>query len=98
MGRWTGPGSEAAANTIVHFWLCHTVHLCMGSVSGAVHIDLAVKVLWFVYWEANSHPGCMNGLRKRYSHLVGGLFLVGKTVFVLNECCRVLEYRLMHVC
>ena len=36
-----------------------------------MHIDLAVKVLWFVYWEANSHPGCMNGLRKRYSHLVG---------------------------
>ena len=70
----------------------------MGSVLGAVHIDLAVKVLWFVYWEANSHPGCMNGLRKRYSHFVRGLISGREDCFVLNECCRVLEYRLMYVC
>ena len=27
---------------------------------------------------ANSHPGCMNRLRKCYSHLLGGSFLAGK--------------------
>ena len=28
--------------------------------------------------SANSCPGCMERLRKRYSHLVGGSFLAGK--------------------
>ena len=34
--------------------------------------------------RANSHPGCMNGLRKCNSHFVGGLFLAGKAGWVLN--------------
>ena len=29
-------------------------------------------------WWAHSRPGCMNRLRKRYSHLLGGSFLAGK--------------------
>ena len=35
---------------------------------------------------ANSCPGCMNRLRKCYSHLVGGSLLVGKASWVLSEC------------
>ena len=33
---------------------------------------------------ANSHPGCTNGLRKLYFHLVVGSFLTGMAVWVLN--------------
>ena len=37
---------------------------------------------------ANSCPGCMDRLRKRYSltHLVGGSFLAGKVVWTLSGC------------
>ena len=35
---------------------------------------------------ANSCPGCMNRLRKCYSRLVGGLFLVGKATWALSGC------------
>ena len=57
---------------------------------------------------ANSHPGCMNGHRKGYSHLLGGLFLAGKAVWVLNRglqaenadyCMLVNEWALLnHAC
>ena len=43
------------------------------------------KALFGTRW-ANSHPGCMNRLRKHYSHLVGGSFLAGKTVWALSRC------------
>ena len=35
---------------------------------------------------ANSCPDCMDRLRKRYSHLVGGSFLAGKAAWALNRC------------
>ena len=35
---------------------------------------------------ANSRPGCMSRLRKRYSHLPGGLFLAGKASWALSGC------------
>ena len=34
----------------------------------------------------NSCPGCMNRLRKCYSHLLGGSFLARKASWVLNGC------------
>ena len=34
----------------------------------------------------NSRPGCMRRLRKRYSHLSGGLFLAGKASWSLSGC------------
>ena len=34
----------------------------------------------------NSHPSCMNGLRKPNSHLVGGSFLAERAVWFLNMC------------
>ena len=34
---------------------------------------------------ANSCPGCMNRLRKRYSHLVVGSFLAGKAAWALSR-------------
>ena len=37
-------------------------------------------------WWANSCPGCVDRLRKRYSHLVGGLFLAGKAAWALSGC------------
>ena len=76
---------------LVHFWLCHTVHLCMGFVQGAVHMvaaRLGCKAVVVGTRMANSHPGSINGHRKhrkRYSYLVGGLFVLGKTIFVLNQ-------------
>ena len=35
---------------------------------------------------ANSCPGCMDRLIKRYSHLVGGSFLAGKVAWTLSGC------------
>ena len=35
---------------------------------------------------ANSYPGCMDRLRKHYSHLVGGSFLAGKVAWTLSGC------------
>ena len=35
---------------------------------------------------ANSCPGCMDRLRKRYSHLVGGSFLARKVAWTLSGC------------
>ena len=36
--------------------------------------------------RANSHPGRMNELRKRYFHFVGGLFLGGRAGCAMKEC------------
>ena len=35
---------------------------------------------------ANFHPGCMDRLRKRYSHLVRGSFLAWKAAWALRGC------------
>ena len=35
---------------------------------------------------AYSHPGCIDRLRKRSSHLLGGLFLAGKAAWALSRC------------
>ena len=35
---------------------------------------------------ANSCPGCMDRLRKRYSHFVEGSFLAGKVAWALSRC------------
>ena len=35
---------------------------------------------------ANSCPGCMDRLRKHYSHLVGSSFLAGKVAWTLSGC------------
>ena len=35
---------------------------------------------------ANSCPGCMDGLRECYSHLVEDSFLVGKAAWALSTC------------
>ena len=35
---------------------------------------------------ANSCPGCMDRLRKRYSHLVEGSFLGGKVALAMTRC------------
>ena len=64
-----------------------------GHPQGAVHMAAARlgcnKAMVDAGW-ANSHPGCLNGLRKRYSHLTGGSFLEGclgaKQVFANREC------------
>ena len=64
----------------------------MGEVGGVTHrvlwtsqlLDLAVKGHGWHRWD-NSCPGYMNRLRKCYSHLVGGSFLVGKGVWTLSE-------------
>ena len=38
---------------------------------------------------ANSCPGCMDRLRKRHSHLVGGSFLAGKVAWALSGCLTI---------
>ena len=35
-------------------------------------------------WLAISCPGCVDRFRKRYSHLVGDLFLAGKSAWDLS--------------
>ena len=36
----------------------------------------------------NSYPGCMDRLRKRRSHLVGGSFLAEKAAWALSGCLQ----------
>ena len=45
-------------------------------------LGLAVKVPW----GGISCPGCMDRLRKRYSHLVWDSFLAGKAAWALSGC------------
>ena len=60
-----------------------------GHLQGDLHIVAArlgcqtamVGIRW-----ANSRPGCMDRLRKRYSHLVGVSFLAGKAAWALSGC------------
>ena len=65
-------------------------------LQGAMHMAAArlgcKRAMVGTRW-ANSHPGCMNRLRKHYSHLVGGLFLAGKAAWALSGICR-----LLHAC
>ena len=67
----------------------NAAHLWMGSVStervGQRRLDCK-KAMVGTGW-ANPRPGCMNGVRKYYFHLVCGSFLVGDTSWLLNECC-----------
>ena len=46
---------------------------------------------------ANSCPGCIDRLRKRYSHLVGGSFLAGKGAWTLSGCMTTknADYRIL---
>ena len=48
-------------------------------------LGLAVKTAMIGTEWANSHPGCMNRRRKRYSHLLGGSFLAGKAAWTLER-------------
>ena len=64
-----------------------------GHPQGAVHMAAAglgcKRAMVGTGW-ANSHPGCMNRLRKHYSHLVGGLFLARnfKAAWALSSICQ----------
>ena len=46
---------------------------------------MAVKAPWLVP-GGPTLASCMDRLKKRYSHLVGGLFLAGKAVLALSTC------------
>jgi len=73
----------------VHFWSVHAVHLHMGLAQGAVHMvatRLGCKGVVVDTGRANSHPSCMNRLKKCYSHIVRRLFLAGKAGWVMKEC------------
>ena len=58
-----------------------------GHPQGAVHKAAArfgcKRAVVGTGW-GNSCPHCMNRLRKRYSHLIGGLSLAGKAVWALS--------------
>ena len=60
-----------------------------GHLQGAVHTAAArldcKRTMVGTRW-ANSRPGCMSRLRKRYSHLSGGSFLAGKASWALSRC------------
>ena len=61
----------------------------MGQGEVAVHMAAArfgCKMTMVGTEWANSWPGCMSTLRKRYSHHSGGSFLAGKPSLALNGC------------
>ena len=50
-------------------------------------LGLAVKAPWLEPGgPILACPGCMDRLRKHYSHLVGGSFLAGKVAWTLSGC------------
>ena len=61
----------------------------LGHPQGAVHMAAArlgcKRTMVGTRW-ANSHPGRKSRLRKRYSHLLGGSFLAGKTSWTPSGC------------
>ena len=60
-----------------------------GHPQGAVHMAagrLDCKRTMVGTGSANSRPGCMSRLRKRYSHLSEGSFLAGKASWALSGC------------
>ena len=76
--------------------------LCMCSAStervgqgevccGAVHMTTprldCKRAMFSIRW-ANSHPGCMKGLRKHYSHLLGVLFWQRRLVWPWMGVCQ----------
>ena len=89
MRSWVGPGNKATAklfNLMVHFVcviLCTCAWVLRRHMAAA---GLGCKGAVFGIRKADSCPGCINALKKRYSHFVGGLFLTGKAVWVLNGC------------
>ena len=61
----------------------------MGSPAGCCHMAaarLGYKMTMVGTGWANSRPGCMSKLRKRYSHHSGGSFLAGKPSLALSGC------------
>ena len=54
----------------------------MGGVTHMVGAKLSCQSAMVGTGLANSCPGCMDRLRKHYSHLVGGSFLAGKVLVV----------------
>ena len=86
-------------NPVVHFWLHHTANCTQFCVSrkggtgggrwGVMHMVAArlgcQSAIFGTGW-ANSRPGCMDRPRRRYSHLVWGLFLAGKDAWALSGC------------
>ena len=50
----------------------------------AARLGCQSAMIW-TEW-ANSCPGCMDRLRKCYSHLVGSSFLAGKAAWGLSGC------------
>ena len=60
-----------------------------GHPQGAVHMAaarLGCKITMVGTGWANSRPGCMSKLRKRYFHHSGGSFLAGKPSLALSGC------------
>ena len=82
-------------NPIVQFWLHHTAHCAekivyackhAGSVSaqkiGQGEVGGVTRKVLCTWWLL----ACMERLRKRYSHLVGGSFLARKAAWALSGC------------
>ena len=64
-----------------------TVESGWGHLQGDMHIvaaRLGCEKTIVVTRLANSHPGCMDRLRKYYSYLVGGSFLAKKAAWALS--------------
>ena len=84
--------SVEQAVELVYFWLHHTVQgwnrgrwvgvTCTWSVAARLGCQSTmVGTGW-----ANSCPGCMDTLRKHYSHLVGCSFLARNAAWALSRC------------
>ena len=58
----------------------------VGGVIRRVAARLGRQVAWLGLGGPIPAPGCMDRLRKRYSHLVGSSFLAGKVAWTLSEC------------
>ena len=56
-----------------------------GVTQGYILIGLAVKAPWLGPGGANSHPGCMDRLRKHYSHLLGDSLLAEKAAWAQSR-------------
>ena len=72
-----------------HFWLHHTVH-CAEKITSActswlLGLAACERAMVGTGW-ANSHPCCIDRLRKYYSYLVEGSFLARKAAWALSSC------------
>ena len=85
-------GVKTRLNPTVHFWLHDTVHCVEKLLS--LHTGTQVHGGCFDWLSravvetggGNSHPGCMDRLRKHYSHLIGGSFEARKGAWALSGC------------